>query len=71
MKGGGKYMHGKLKMLKERIKINGQDVSYHIDCIATAVLEVGHYINKLKTIILGYMLKSANTLMQRVINVAC
>lgn len=42
MKGGGKYMHGKLKMLKERIKINGQDVSYHIDCIATAVLEVGH-----------------------------
>ena len=42
IKGGGKYMHGKLKILKEHIKINGQDVSYDIYCIATAVLEVGH-----------------------------
>ena len=46
IKGGGKYVPGKLKMWKEHIKINfdGQDVPYDIEvlkyCNATAVLKV-------------------------------
>ena len=38
----GKYVHGKLKMWKERIKTNfhGQDVPYDMYCNATAVLKV-------------------------------
>ena len=38
----GKYVHGKLKMWKERIKTNfhGQDVPYDMHCNATAVLKI-------------------------------
>ena len=38
----GKYVHGKLKMWKERIKTNfhGQDVPYDMYCHATAVLKI-------------------------------
>ena len=41
IKGEGKYVHGKLKMWKELIKINfhGQDVPYDMYCNATAVLK--------------------------------
>ena len=42
IKGGGKNVHGKLKMLKERIKtsFHGQDVPYDMYCNATAVLKI-------------------------------
>ena len=42
IKGEGKYVHGKLKMWKERIKTNfhGQDVSYDMYCNATAVFKI-------------------------------
>ena len=42
IKGEGKYVHGKLKTWKERIKTNfhGQDVSYDMYCNATAVLKI-------------------------------
>ena len=42
IKGEGKYVHGKLKMWKELIKINfhGQDVPYDMYCNATAVLKI-------------------------------
>ena len=38
----GKYVHGKLKIWKERIKTNfhGQDVLYDMYCNATAVLKI-------------------------------
>ena len=38
----GKYVHGKLKTWKERIKTNfhGQDVPYDMYCNATAVLKI-------------------------------
>ena len=38
----GKYVHGKLKMWKERIKthFHGQDVPYDMYCNATAVLKI-------------------------------
>ena len=40
IKGEGKYVHGKLKMSKQRIKtnFNGQDVPYDMYCNETAVL---------------------------------
>ena len=42
IKGEGKYVHGKLKTLKERIKTNfhGQYVSYNMYCNRTAVLKI-------------------------------
>ena len=42
IKGEGKYVHGKLKIWKDRIKTNfhGQDVSYDMYCNATAVLKI-------------------------------
>ena len=42
IKGEGKYMHGKLKKRKERIKTNfhGRDVPYNMYCNATAVLKI-------------------------------
>ena len=42
IKGGGRYVHGKLKTWKERIKTNfhGQDVLYDMYCNATAVLKM-------------------------------
>ena len=38
----GKYVHGKLKMWKERIKTNfhGQNVPYNMYCNAKAVLKI-------------------------------
>ena len=42
-KGEGKYVHGKLKMWKERIlhtNFHGQDVPYVMYCNATAVLKI-------------------------------
>ena len=38
----GRYIHGKLKTWKERIKTNfhGQDVPYDMYCNATAVLKI-------------------------------
>ena len=42
IKGEGKYVHGKLKTWKERIKTNfhGQDVVYDMYCNVTAVLKI-------------------------------
>ena len=42
IKGEGKYVYGKLKTWKERIKTNfhGQDVPYDMYCNATAVLKI-------------------------------
>ena len=42
IKGEGKYVHGKLKMWKERIKTNfhGQDVPYDMYCNATVVFKI-------------------------------
>ena len=42
VKGEGRYIHGKLKTWKERIKTNfhGQDVPYDMYCNATAVLKI-------------------------------
>ena len=42
IKGGGRYVHGKLKTWKERINTNfhGQDVLYDMYCNATAVLKM-------------------------------
>ena len=58
IKGVDKYLYGKLKTWKERIKANfhGQDVPYDMYCKATAVLK---------------MLKSVNTPMQKTSNVTC
>ena len=42
IKGEGRYVNGKLKTWKERIKTNfhGQDVPYDMYCNATAVLKI-------------------------------
>ena len=42
IKGEGKYIHGKLKTWKDRIKTNfyGQDVPYDMYCNAAAVLKI-------------------------------
>ena len=42
IKKGGRYVHGKLRTWKERIKTNfhGQDVPYDMYCNATAVLKI-------------------------------
>ena len=73
IKGEGRYAHGKLKTWKERIKTNfhGQDVPYDMYCNATAVLKIDSVYKQAKIIILRYMLKSVNTLMQKTNNVAC
>ena len=64
--GEARYMHGKLK---ERIKtnVNGQGVLYDIYCNTTEFLNVTSV--KVKTTILRYMLKNANTLMHKASNV--
>ena len=69
----GKYVHSKLKMLKERIKTNfhGKDVPYDIYCNATAVLKMDSVYKQGKNIILRHMLKSVNTPMQKTDNVTC
>ena len=69
----GKYIHSKLKMLKERIKTNfhGKDVPYDIYCNATAVLKIDSVFKQGKNIILRYMLKSVNTPIHKTDNVTC
>ena len=73
MKGGDKYVHGKLKMWKECIKTNfdGQDVSCNMYCNVTAVSRIDFVYKQIKIIILRYMLKSINTPMQKTYNVTC
>ena len=73
IKRGGRYVYGKLKAWKERIKTNfhGQDVPHNMYCNATAVLKMILSTNKVKIIILRYMLKSANTPMQKNRNATC
>ena len=48
IKGEGKYVNGKCKMWKERIKTNflGQDVSYNMHCNATAVWKIDSVYQK-------------------------
>ena len=50
MKGDGKYMHGKLKTWKNRIKTNfhGQDVPYDMYCNAAAVLKIDSIHKQIK-----------------------
>ena len=69
----GKCIHGKLKMWKERIKINfhRQDVPHHAHCNVTAMLKIDCAYKQSKTTIPRYMLKNVNTLMQKARNVAC
>ena len=66
IKGGGRYVHGKLKMWKERIKTNfhSQDVPHDMYCNVTVVLRIDSVYKQVKIIILRYMLKSVNTRMQ-------
>ena len=73
IKGEGKYVHGKLKMWKERIKTNffGQYVPYDMYCNATVVLKIDSVYKQSKTTILRYMLKSVNTPMEKASNVTC
>ena len=54
----GKYIHGKLKMWKERIStsFHSEDVPYDMYCNATAVLKI---------------LKSVDIPMQKINNVTC
>ena len=54
-------------MWKERIKTNfhGQDVPYDMYCNATAVLNIDSVYNNVKIIIPMYILKNANTPMQK------
>ena len=51
IKGEGKYMHGKLKMWKERSKTNfhGQNVPYDMYCNATVVLKIDSVYKQSKT----------------------
>ena len=50
MKGDSKYMHGKLKTWKNRIKTNfhGQDVPYDMYCNAAAVLKIDSIHKQIK-----------------------
>ena len=50
VKGEGKYIHGKLKMWKERIKtkFHGQDVAYDIYCKAATVLRIDSACKQVK-----------------------
>ena len=51
IKGEVKYVHGKLKMRKERIKTNfhGQDVPYNMYYNATAVLKTDYVYKQAKS----------------------
>ena len=44
IKGGGRYVYGKLKTWKERVKTNfqGQNVPYNMYCNTMAVLKVNY-----------------------------
>ena len=67
IKGEGKYVQGKLKTWKDRIKANfhDRDVSYDMYCNVTAMLKSTLSTGKVKTTILRYILKSVNTPMQK------
>ena len=71
IKGEGKYIHGKLKMCKEFIKINfhGQDVPYDMYCIATAVLKIDSVYNQGKNY--NPQVYIEDTQMQKTNNVTC
>ena len=73
IKGEGKYVQGKLKTWKDRIKANfhGQDVSYDMYCNVTAMLKSTLSTGKVKTTIIRYMLKSVNTPMQKNNSATC
>ena len=73
IKGGGKYVHGKLKMWKERIKTNfhGQYIQYEIYCNAKSVLKIDSVYKQGKNYHPRSMLKSVNTPMQKTNNVTC
>ena len=64
-----RYVNGKLKTWKERVKVNfhGQDVPYNMHCSAAAVLKIDSMYKQDKKL----SLKSANTLMQKTNNAAC
>ena len=64
-----RYVDGKLKTWKERVKVNfhGQDVPYNMHCSAAAVLKIDSMYKQDKKL----SLKSANTLMQKTNNAAC
>ena len=68
-----KYVHGKLKMLKECIKtiFFGQNVPCDKYCNATAVLKIGSVYKQGKNYHPLYMLKSVNTPMQKTDNATC
>ena len=68
----GKYSHGKLKKWKERIKtiFHGKDFPYNI-VKQQQWQKLNLYKRKVKTIILSYMLKILNTLMQKANKATC
>ena len=69
----GRYVNGKLKTLKERIKTNfhGQDVLHDMYCNATVVLKIDSVHKQGKDYIPRYILKSINTPMQKNNSVTC
>ena len=73
IKGRVRYVHGKLKTWKERIKTNlhGKDVPHDMYCNATAVLKIHSVYKQGKNYHPRYMLKSVNIPMQKTNNVAC
>ena len=73
IKGEGKYVHGKLKMSKQRIKtnFNGQDVPYDMYCNEIAVLQIDSVYKQGKNYRPQYMLKNLYTPMQKTNNGTC
>ena len=70
----GRYVNGKLKTWKERIKTNfhGQDVLYNMHSNTTTVLKIDSVYKQGKKIFIHrYMLNSVNTLMQKTSNAVC
>ena len=65
IKGEKKYLYGKLKTWKERIKMKfyGQNVPDDMYCNATTVLKIDSVYKQSKKYIMRYMLKGVNTLM--------
>ena len=74
IKGEGRYVHSKLNMRKEHMKTNfhGPDVPYDMYCNAMVVLQTTILsTNKVKIIIVRYMLKNVNILMQNNNSATC
>lgn len=71
IRGEPKFMHGKLKTWKGRIKVSfyGEDLPNGLYCNATAGLAL--YTNKVKTVFLSYVLKNFNGLIQKACNATC